>query len=211
MEHLIIHQIVTFLIWCTLPLTCTGYRHNKNEAVLGAAHSSHPLRLPTTCHSFLTVMKSFIIQSLALIGAVVVIVDAASRQPNKTVLLNFIFTDANNMSKTVRGQKTVLSMCVWKYTDILIFSVFTRGAGGSGCEPSGGSFQMCGKFSVFSCCILHTGAGRPTGSCRPIQLIEPLFSQRCIFWRAEKSLNLTPFNKSRLTKHLHQYNKVTRA
>lgn len=128
MEHLIIHQIVTVLIWCTLPLTCRGYRHNKNEAALGAAHSSRPLRLPTTCHSFLTVMKSFIVQSLALIGAVVVIMDAASIQPKKSVLLELIYRDANNTLKKVRGKKTMLSMCVWKYTDVLIFSVFTRGA-----------------------------------------------------------------------------------
>lgn len=121
MEHLIIHQIDTVLIWCTLPLTCTGYRHNKNEAVLGVAHSSHPLRLPTTCHSFLTVMKSFIIQSLALIGAMVVIMDAASVQPNKTVLLEFIYTDANNMLKTVRGKK----LCsAYVFGNILTFSSF---------------------------------------------------------------------------------------
>lgn len=210
MEHLIIHQIVTVLFWCTLPLTCTGYRHNKNEAVLGAAHSSRPLRLPTTCHSFLTVMKSFIIQSLVLIGAVVVIMDAASIKPKKSILLEIIFTEANNMSEKVRGKKTVLSMCVWKWTDVNIFSVFTRGAEAGGSEPIGG-IKMSGKFSVSSCCILHTGAGRPTGSSRPIQLTGPLFSQRCFFWEAEKSLNMTHFNESNLTKHLHQYNKVTRA
>lgn len=57
-------------------------------------------------------------------------------------------------------------MCVWKYTDVLIFSVFTKEPDFSGCETMGWKDQMLGKFSVFSCCILDTGAGRPTGSSR---------------------------------------------
>lgn len=95
---------------------------DKNEAVLGAVHSSRPLRLPTTCHSFLTVMKSFIIPSLALIVAVVVIVEAASNHPKKNVLLHLIITDANNMLQKVRGKKKLCSVNV--FGNILTFSSF---------------------------------------------------------------------------------------
>ncbi|XP_003970488.1 uncharacterized protein [Takifugu rubripes] len=100
-------------------------------------------------------MKSFIIQSLALIGAMVVIVDVASIPPPKTnVLLKSIFADANNMLNTF-SQKNLTSRVK---------------------RPWKGDASRCWMY---------------------------------FFCLAEKSLNLTDFNQSKLTKHLHQYNKLT--
>ncbi|TWW55033.1 hypothetical protein D4764_09G0000820 [Takifugu flavidus] len=99
-------------------------------------------------------MKSFIIQSLALIGAMVVIVDVASIPPPKTkVLLKSIFADANNMLNTF-SQGNLTSKVA---------------------RPWDGEIKCWKHF----------------------------------FCLAEKSLNLTNFNQSKLTKQLHQYNKLT--
>lgn len=53
-------------------------------------------------------------------------------------------------------------------------------------------------------------SGQSCGTSRPIQLTDPLSSQACFFWRAEMSLKTKNFKDLPLTRHLHQYNKVTR-
>lgn len=108
MEHVIILQIDTVLIWCRSSSDVWRVRSchpNKNEAILDAARSSSLLNLLTTCHSLLKVMKTFIVQSLALIGTVLFIMEAASKpHPNKTELRRIIIHDATEMSKNVRGK-----------------------------------------------------------------------------------------------------------
>lgn len=55
-------------------------------------------------------MKTFVVQSLALIGTVLVFVEATSTpasHPNKMDLLTLIINDAKNMSETVRGKQVV--------------------------------------------------------------------------------------------------------